>query len=318
MEIFKKVVLSILLILIIIAIIICLIFTNNKMKKSESKYLVVTSNFASYDFLRAIIGEDTDIELKFLVGPGKEIHGYEPTTQDIVDIQKADLFVYIGGESEEWTEKVIDSMSEKKNLLKITEYVDIIKEKEIDGVEESKEHEEGAFDDHIWTSPSNAILMVQKLEEELEKLNPEKAQIYKKNAEEYISKIQEVDFQIKEIVKARVRNKLVFGDKMPMGYFMEYYGLDVTAAFNGCSTEAEPSASTIAYLEKVIKEQQIPVVLYIELNNGRVANTIADETGAKAMQIQTLHNVSLEDFNNGETWVSLMTRNLDVLKEALQ
>ena len=106
---------------------------------------------------------------------------------------------------------------------------------------------------------------------------------------------------------------------MPMQYFMNYYGLKVSAAFNGCSTETEPAASTIAYLEKIVKEQNIPVVLYIELNNGRVAKTIAEEAGgAKALQIQTLHNVSLDDFNNGESWVSLMERNIDVLKEALQ
>ena len=107
---------------------------------------------------------------------------------------------------------------------------------------------------------------------------------------------------------------------MPMQYFINYYNLNVSAAFSGCSTETEPSAATIAYLENKVKEENIPVVLYIELNPGRVAKTIADEVenGCKAMQIQTLHNVSLDDFNNGETWVSLMNRNINVLKEALQ
>ena len=105
---------------------------------------------------------------------------------------------------------------------------------------------------------------------------------------------------------------------MPMQYFMNYYNLKVSAAFSGCSTETEPSAKTIAYLQNKIKEEKIPVVLYIELNDGRVAKTIAKETGVKAMQIQTLHNVSLDDFNKGETWVSLMKKNLKVLKLALQ
>ena len=315
----KKILWSIVLILIIVLIVVVLAFAKKKIKNNSDKILVVTSNYASYDFLRAIIGEDEEVEIKFLVGPGKEVHSYEPTTQDIVDIQKASLFVYIGGESEAWTDKVIDSIGESnKHLLKISDYVDTIDEQEIDGAEiHEQEHKHDSFDDHIWTSPSNAIKMVEKLEKELERINPVKSELYKENAEKYIAQIKEVDDQIKEIVSNRKRNRLVFGDKMPMQYFIEYYGLEVTAAFDGCSTEAEPSASTIAYLEKTIKEQNIPVVLFIELNNGRVAETLANETNSKAMQIQTLHNVSLEDFNNGETWVSLMKRNLNVLREAL-
>ena len=160
--------------------------------------------------------------------------------------------------------------------------------------------------------------MVEILKEKVIELDPENKEKYLANAESYINQIKDVDSKIQEVVDNKVRDRLVFGDKMPMQYFMNYYKLKVSAAFSGCSTETEPSAATIAYLEKLVKEEKIPVVLYIELNNGRVANTIADETGAKAMQIQTLHNVSLDDFSAGETWVSLMTRNLVVLKQALQ
>ena len=134
-----------------------------------------------------------------------------------------------------------------------------------------------------------------------------------------IEQIENVDNQIQEIVNNKVRDRLIFADKMPMQYFIEYYHLQVSAAFSGCSTETEPSPSTIAYLEDKIKQDNIPVVLYVELNNGRVANTIANEVGngCEALQIQSLHNISLDDFNNGETWVSLMTRNMDVLRKAL-
>lgn len=130
----------------------------------------------------------------------------------------------------------------------------------------------------------------------------------------------EVDKNIQEIIDNKVRNRLVFGDKMPMQYFINYYGLEVSAAFNGCSTETEPSSKTIAYLVNKSKDEQIPVILYVELNTGKVAEIIANEigNGCTAMQIQTLHNVSKTDFDNGETWVSLMNRNIDVLKKALQ
>jgi len=319
----KKAVLLILLIAIITAVIFFMFKTSNTNRSDDSKIKVVVSNFASYDFVRAIIGENKDIELTFLIGPGKDAHSYEPTAQDLIKIQNADLFVYIGGEMENWADKVLDSANiDKQKTICIADFVDKIEEKEIDGAEEEHEekHDKGAFDEHIWTSPDNAIKMVKELENAMEKIDEKDKEIFKENSEKYIAQIKEVDNKIQNIVDHKVRDRLVFGDKMPMQYFIDYYKLNVTAAFNGCSTEFEPSASTIAYLEDKVKAEKIPVVLYIELNPGKVANTIANEVGdeCKAMQIQTLHNISLDDFNNGETWVSLMTRNLDVLQKALQ
>lgn len=342
----KKVLLVIIALIIVGALFFALISNGNKKKKDSSKIQVVATTFASYDFLRAIVGDSSNVELTFLLGPGKDMHSYDPTAQDLITIQNADLFVYVGGEAESWTEKVLEAQDTKIKTLCIADYVDKLDEEEIDGAEEHEhdhddhdhddhdehddknkeheehdhEHEEGAFDEHIWTSPANAIKMVKILEKNMEDIDSANAEKYKKNAEDYIAKINDVDKKIKEIVDNKVRNRLIFADKMPMQYFIKYYGLNVSAAFSGCSTETEPSASTIAYLEKVAKEEKIPVILYIELNPGKVAKTIADEVGngCVPMQIQTLHNVSLDDFNNGETWVSLMNKNVDVLKKALQ
>lgn len=329
----KKVCLIILVIAIIVGIAIVLIKGNYRSNNNE-KITVVSSNFASYDFLRAITGNSENVEIKFLLGPGKDSHSYEPTAGDLISIQNADLFVYVGGKMEKWADKVLDSMDVETNeteIMCIADFVDKVEEKEVDGAEEEHHdeeegteehdhHEEGAFDEHIWTSPTNAIKMVEALEKEMEKIDSENASIYKENADKYIAQIKDVDAKIQDVVDHKVRNRLVFADKMPMQYFIDYYKLEVSAAFNGCSTETEPSASTIAYLEDLVKKEKIPVVLYIELNPGRVADTIAKEVGdgCKTMQIQALHNVSLDDFNNGETWVSLMTRNIEVLKAALQ
>ena len=329
---FKKIILIILAIAIILGIIgVIVLGDRNKDNNIETnyKYKVAVSNFACYDFLRAIIGETNNIELVFLIGPGKDAHSYDPTAGDIIEIQNADLFVYVGGELEKWSDKIIDSLDkDKTNVVRISDFVDTIEEKMVDGAEETEDdekesldeehvHNSSAFDEHIWTSPENAVKMVYALEKELEKIDSENIDIYEENAEKYIIEIKKLDFQIRNIVDNKVRDRLVFADKMPMQYFMDYYNLKVSAAFDGCSTETEPSAKTIAYLQNLVKEEKIPVVLYIELNPGTVAKTIAEETGSTAMQIQTLHNVSLDDFNNGETWVSLMTRNLDVLKKAL-
>ena len=318
---YKKIVYIILAVAIVGLLVFAIFKSGESNKQNTEKLQVVTSNFASYDFLRAIIGDNENIELTFLLGPGKDSHSYEPTAGDLIKIQNADLFVYLGGEAEKWADKVLDSLdTENEKVICISDYVDKISEEEIDGAEEEEEEEEGAFDEHIWTSPANAIKMVESLENAMEEIDNSNTEKYKTNADSYITKIKEVDEKIQEIVDNRKRDRLIFADKMPMQYFINYYNLKVSAAFSGCSTETEPSARTIAYLENKIKEEKIPVVLYIELNNGKVAKTIADEVGdgAETMQIQTLHNVSLDDFNNNETWVSLMTRNIEVLKKALQ
>ncbi len=362
----KKIILTIILLVILVACAALMIFSGSKNNimnkdakniKNEQKLKVTASNFASYDFLRAIIGDSKNVELTFLLGPGKDAHSYDPTPQDLIKIQNSDLFVYIGGEMEKWANRVMETLDTKKtNVLCIADKVDTIKEQEIEGAEDDDDHdheeehehdekhedhdhekeenehdedekehehhhdhdEEGAFDEHIWTSPENAIKMVKALEKEMEKIDGTNAEKYKENAEKYIKEIQEVDKEIKNIVDNKKRDRLVFGDKMPMQYFMNYYGLKVSAAFMGCSTETEPSAQTIAYLVNKVKEEKIPVILYIELGNGKVADTVAKEAGnCKTMKIQTLHNVTKDDFEKGKTWVSLMKENINVLKEAL-
>ena len=320
----KKVILVIILIAIILVGIIAGVVLGKKSKTSNTEKIKVTaSNFASYDFLRAIIGDNDNIELTFLLGPGKDAHSYDPTAQDLITIQNSDLFIYIGGEMEKWADRVLPTLdTNNTKIICVADDIKTIDEQEIDGAEpeDEEDEEEGAFDEHIWTSPDNAITMVNTLEKSMEEIDSSNSNKYKQNAENYIAKIKNVDKQIQEIVDNKKRDRLVFGDKMPMQYFINYYKLQVSAAFSGCSTETEPSSKTIAYLVNKAKEEKTPVILYIELNNGKVANTIANEVGngCKAMQIQTLHNVSKTDFDNGETWVSLMERNLDVLKTALQ
>lgn len=318
----KKAILVILLVVIILTICVAAFKTGSGNTNNSDKKQVVVSNFASYDFLRAIIGDSNDIELKYLLGPGRDAHSYDPTAQDLITIQSSDLFVYVGGEMEKWADKVLGSLDNKDmKVICVSDDIETISEQEIDGAEEEDEEEvEGAFDEHIWTSPANAIIMVNALEKAMEEIDSNNIDKYRVNANNYIEKIKSVDSEIQEVVDNKVRTRLIFADKMPMQYFINYYGLNVSAAFSGCSTETEPSASTIAYLEKKVKDENIPVVLYIELNEGKVANVIAKEAGenCRAMQIQTLHNISKDDFENGETWVSLMSRNIDVLRNALQ
>ncbi|MBQ9314100.1 MAG: zinc ABC transporter substrate-binding protein [Clostridia bacterium] len=294
---------------------------DGEVDKNNNKLTITTTSFSSYDFVRQIVGDKANVV--YMLGPGVDAHSYEPSASDLVKIQNADIFIYIGGEMEKWTDKVLASdvlNTETTELIKVSDAVETIEEQKIDGAEteEEEEEEEGAFDEHIWTSPTNAIKMLNYLCEKISSLDEENRKFYEENSKVYETKMIELRSKIKEITDNKKRNRLVFGDKMPMQYFLNEFGLTASAAFSGCSTETEPSSKTIAYLVNKVREEKIPVVFYIELSTGKTAKAIANETGAKATQIQTLHNISKEDFENGETYVSLMTRNLDVLKEALQ
>ena len=326
----KKIIIIALIIILIIGILM-VIFVKPKANNKTDKLSIVTTTFSTYDFTRQIVGDKAEVTL--LLGPGVDSHSYEPSAGDLIKIKNADIFIYIGGEMEQWVDKVFETdiiNKDKTKMIQVTECIETIEEQEVDGSEEEHHHEDehgenhedkhehGAFDEHIWTSPSNSIKMVKYLSEQFSNLDNENKDIYIKNAENYIAQIDDLRTRIQEIVNNKKRDRLVFGDKMPMQYFLNEFGLTASAAFNGCSTEAEPSIKTITYLINKVKEENIPVVLYIELSTGKTAKSIANETGAKTMQIQTLHNISKDDFKNGETYVSLMERNLKVLKEALQ
>lgn len=316
---FKKIILIVILLILIIGILILMTYSNDN-KNSNEKLNIAVTNFATYDFVRQIAGDS--VNLTFLLGPGIDSHSYEPTTKDLITIQEADMFIYIGGELERWVDKVLET-SDLSNVecICLKNMVELKQEKEVDGAEHEHhdEHdEEFAYNEHIWTSPANAKIMIEKIAEKISEKDLDNKNFYITNAENYNEEITKLQKDIQDIVDNKVRNRLVFGDKMPMQYFLDEFGLEASAAFNGCSTETEPSSTTLTYLIEKVKDEKIPVVLYIELSTGQVANTIAEEAGVGIMQIQTLHNVSKNDFENGETYVSLMRRNLDVLRKALQ
>lgn len=314
-------IISIVVIIAVVLIAICSYsLKDRKTNKDSDKLSIVVTTFSTYDFSRQIVGDNADVT--YLLGPGVDAHGYEPTANDLVKLKNADVFIYIGGEMEKWVDKVFETDTidkSKTTIIRVTDCINTIEETDVDGAEEEEEEEEeGAFDEHIWTSPTNAKKMVEYLGKEFGNIDSNNKEIYTKNAEDYIAQIEDIRLKIDDIVKNKKRNRLVFGDKMPMQYFLNEFGLEASAAFNGCSTETEPSTKTITYLINKVKEEKIPVVLYIELSTGKTAKSIADESGCEAMQIQSLHNISKEDFESGETYVSLMNRNLEVLEKALK
>lgn len=296
--------------------------------KSEDsdKLSIVTTIFPPYDFVREIA--DDNVEITMLLEPGSESHSYEPTPQDIIKIQESDLFIYVGGEGDVWVDTILDSMDKPLNTIVLMDEVEAVAEEIIEGMEHEHEHEhdencdhdhseEAELDEHVWTSPENAIKIVESIRDELCSIDEENSGTYKTNADAYLKELNALNDNIKEIVKTGKRDTVVFGDRFPMRYFADCYDISYYAAFPGCSTDSEPSASTIAFLIDKVKEENIPVIFSIEFSNQKVAKTISEATGAKIYEFHSCHNVTSDDFKNGASYLSLMTRNAEVLKEAL-
>lgn len=293
----------------------------------NGKLKVITTIFAGYDFVRQIAGDNVDLSM--LLKPGAEAHSYEPTPRDIIEIQNCDIFIYVGGENDAWIDNILDSIdSGKMRTVKLLDCVDDRYEEEtVEGMDahEEHEHEHGdehgdehdEWDEHVWTSPANAGQICGKIASVLEDEDPDNADTYTANCSKYIKELDKLDEYIRQIVTESPRDTIVFGDRFPVRYFIEEYGLKYYAAFPGCSQENEASAATIAFLEDKVREQNIPVIFKMELSSPNMAQTIADDTGAVVRTFYSGHNISKDQFEAGETYLSLMYDNAEALKEAL-
>ncbi|MDR2504878.1 MAG: metal ABC transporter substrate-binding protein [Oscillospiraceae bacterium] len=287
--------------------------------ESADKPTVVATIFAPYDFARVIAGGLADV--KMLLPPGSESHSFEPTPRDIITIQNSDVFIYVGGESDDWISSILSSMdTSDMRIVTLMDCVEAVEEELVEGMEaeeEGEEEEEAEYDEHVWTSPRNAMMIADKLAAALIEADPANAKAYRANADAYLLELDALDAAFREVVDGAARKTIVFGDRFPFRYFADAYGLSYFAAFPGCSTETEPSAATIKFLIDKINDEQIPVVFHIELSNGRMADAISESTGAAVRLLHSAHNVTKADFEAGITYLSIMQANIEALREAL-
>ena len=298
----------------------------------SGKLRVVCSLFPYYDFVRAIGGEDVEAEL--LVPAGRETHSFEPTPLDVIRLSQADVFVYNGGESEYWVEEILDSAGEEiPYTLRLMDYAQPLEEELAEGMQgaghddhhdhdDPHDHDDGhedevEYDEHIWTSPRIAMGLCRAIAGTLQKADPEHAQNYARRLETYLAELSELDQAFTEVVADGNRHMVVFGDRFPLLYFCKTYGLEYRAAFHGCAGDTEPSLATLKYLIDKVQEEGIPVVYTIELSSRKVAQAIAETTGAKVLTFQSCQTVSRQDFDAGATYLSLMRQNIAALKEGL-
>ena len=349
----------------------------NQKDSSEEKVKIVATLFPQYDFAKQIGGDKVEVTL--LLTPGTETHTYEPTPQDIINVNNSDLFIYTGKYMEPWSDKIatsIDSdtliLDSSKNINLIpSEHTDEITENSTERIETNSETSENTeetanytnetlvhtgkvanytneisvhteentdaensyensnqesyeseshnheYDPHIWLNPQNAIVMVNNITEELCNIDPQNASYYKQNAENYIEQLNLLDSDIENTIKNSIKNKIAFGGTFAYMYFIQRYNLEYVSAYDSCGENTEPSASNVKKVIDYMKQNDIHVIFYQELSSGKIADTIASETGATKLVFHTIHNASQEEINRGETYISLMRKNLENLKKAL-
>ena len=323
----------------------------NREKFEQKKYSVVSTSFPGYDFARAVT-KNTNISTKMLVKPGAETHTYEPTPQDIIDIKNADMFIYVGGDSDTWVKKILKDVDTKKtHVVKLVNLVSTVEEEIVEGMEDEDEHnhdhdydhdhdhdhdhkhdhdhdheshehkhehdeeEEGSeIDEHVWTSPKKAMEIVKKIAEVASEINAEEKTKINDNTEKYVAEIAQVDKDLHQAIDGKI-SEIVVADRFPFRYFADEFGLKYAAAFSGCSEQTEASAKTISFLINKVKQDKVKKIYKIELSNGKIAETVSKDTGAEVLELHSAHNVTAEDFSKGVTYVDLMKRNLVALSK---
>ena len=293
---------------------------------ASNKLNIVTTIFPAYDWVREILGAETDrAEITMLLDSGVDLHSYQPTVDDIVKISDCDLFLYVGGESDGWVDDALKNAPSKER--KVIRLLDVLgdsakAEETVAGMqEEEHDHEEEAeYDEHIWLSLKNAQVLVAAISEALQETDPARKDTYAANAAAYVEKLSALDGEYRAAVDSGKYKTLLFGDRFPFRYLADDYGLDYYAAFPGCSAETEASFETVSFLAGKMDALGLPCVLTIEGTQHKIAETIVQNTAQKNQQILTMDSmqaVTANDAASGVSYLSIMEKNLSVLKKAL-
>ena len=313
---------------------------NGETAGESGRIQIVTTIFPEYDWVMNVLGDNkTKAEVTMLLDTGVDLHSFQPTVDDILKISACDLFIYVGGESDAWVNDALKEAANKDmiviNLLDVLG--DAAKEEEVmEGMQEEEhdhehkeendedhEHEEdeAEYDEHVWLSLKNAAVFAEHISDAVQKLDPDSAGSYKKNAAEYVKKLNALDAEYQAAVEKGSVSTLLFGDRFPFRYLTDDYGLSYYAAFVGCSAETEASFETITFLAQKTDELSLSAVMTIEGTDHRIAETIVQNTRTKDQQIlvmDSMQAVTAKDVQNGATYLSIMEKNLSVLKEAIK
>ncbi|MCD7832505.1 MAG: metal ABC transporter substrate-binding protein [Lachnospiraceae bacterium] len=297
-------------------------------EESGEPIQIVATIFPEYDWVQQILGTQADnAELTLLLDSGIDLHNYQPTVDDILAVSDCDLFIYVGGESDDWVDAVLqEAVNEDMIVLNLMDILgdSAVEEETVEGMETEEEEgdeEKTEYDEHVWLSLKNAQVFCEAIAEALEGIDAEHADLYAENAADYLSELTALDDAYQAAVNEASVTTLLFGDRFPFRYLTEDYGLDYYAAFSGCSAESEASFETITFLAGKIDELGLNYVMTIESSDGKIAQTIISCTSTQEQKVLTLNSMqstTLQDVAEGVTYLSIMEENLEVLTQALQ
>ena len=293
----------------------------------SDKLHIVATVYPEYDWLKQITaGTEDRIEVTLLLDQGTDLHNYQPTAADMIKIAEADMFVYVGGESDAWVKDALESSDNDQRI--VVSLMDVLgnkarEEETVEGMEaeDEEEEEETEYDEHVWLSLQNAELFVDALKDACVQMDSEDSELFEKNAGAYKDKLNELDEQYRSLCEKASVKTLLFADRFPFLYLVKDYGLDYYAAFRGCSAESEASFETVVFLAGKVDELSLPAILTIESSDQKIAETVRDNTkkkDAEILVIDSMQSATKETIDQGIGYLDIMEKNLAVLERALK
>lgn len=297
----------------------------------DGRLRIVCTVFPEYDAVRAIAADCDAVDITLLLGPGQDSHDYDPPSHDIVAIHSCDIFVYVGGESDNWVRDMLESVdTSDKTVISLMDVTEVLEEESFGeahdhhhdhdhdhhSVGSSGQIEDVEYDEHVWTSPVNMMSITDALCDAMCRAYPKAAEAFSRNASVYKDELVKLDSDIRTLTESVSDPVIIVADRFPLLYFCEEYGISYYAAFSGCATSTEPSSATVDFLIEKTAELSLPVVFKTDMSSGNVAEAVATASGATVRTFYSCHTVSKDDFAAGEGYISLMRRNLSSLGEA--
>ena len=300
--------------------------------KDEGKLNIVTTIFPEYDWVSNITSGAEDVNITLLLENGADLHSYQPTAEDIVKISSCDVFIYVGGESDKWVDDALKGATNKE--MTVINLLDILgtkakEEETVEGMQEEHEEKDGKeeaeeeveLDEHVWLSLKNASMVCGKISDKLSEKDAKNKELYSKNTENYLKKLNELDARYKAVRDSAKYDTLIFADRFPFRYLIDDYNLKYYAAFSGCSAESEASFETVAFLAKKLDELKLPALMKIDGSDGKIANTVlqtSNQKNAQILELNSMQSVNKKDIEDGKTYLSIMESNLAVFTQAVK
>lgn len=282
------------------------------------KIKVVTTIFPIYDWVKELTLNTEVFDIVLLQDSGADLHNYQPSVEDLVDINESKLFIFVGGESDEWVSKALTNdnvlcLNLMEALVNFT-----LPEESKDGSDELPDEDE--MDEHIWLSVQNAKLLCEKIKGMLQTVAPDKHDLIENNYNLYNSLLGDLDGKYKQLTENCKNKTVIFGDRFPFRYLFNDYGVDYLAAFKGCSAESEASFEVVSFLAEKVNEFKVPCIAVIDGTNTELAKTIAETAGKSDLPIvsmNSLQNITAQDVKNRVSYIDIMTSNLESLGQLL-